>query len=215
MSNNVVDVQSIPMGRESSSSLVVFLQVPSTFLGSASTAKVAGLSTTLNPVIVEYFREPELRPVLRKKASLGIRTKESVFSVLDWSIRADVDEAFDAAVDLLSECGNCLVDGLVYLYLEYPLKSTTQFDLEKKLDVLINGLARSQQLSAEKRLTAISELMSSKSRIVKAAIIDALAMIVNSRNKKRVEGMLKRYASSSEADIYIQNYAKEVLEDLA
>jgi hypothetical protein len=167
-----------------------------------------------DPLIEQYFRyDAKQRLEFRRKTALRIKSFESIFLVLDWSLRGDVDDAYDSAVDLLAECEGVLIGALQYLYLEYSAKGVNQLELETKLDVLINGLARAQRLSAESRLKAVGSLMASKSRIVKVAIIDAFVLLENKRNKKRIRGFLSWFASK-ETDAYIRQYAEDALEDL-
>ena len=90
-----------------------------------------------------------------------------------------------------------------------------RLNLEAKLDLLINGLARAHRLSAESRLKAITALMSCKSRIVKAAIIDAIVILENKRNKKLIKELLNWFASAKETDAYIQQYAEDAIDNLA
>jgi len=161
-----------------------------------------------------FFRlAPEKRLEIRKKTAAQIKSFDAVFTILDWSLRGDITNAYDAAVDLLAECNAILVSALQYFYLEYS-KSVNQIDLDAKLDVLINGIARANKISAEARLRAVIQLAGSKSRIVKAAIIDAASMLVNKRNRKTVKALLSWFSSSKEADSYIRQYAEDALTDL-
>lgn len=168
-------------------------------------------------IVEQYFNsDSEGRLESRKRTAAKIKSFDAVFAVLDWSLRGDVVNAHDAAVDLLAECNVILVSATQYCYLEYSRtnKGGNQLDLDTKLDVLVNGLARASKLSAELRLKAVIQLAGSKSRVVKAAVIDAAAMLVNRRNKKSVQALLQWFTSNKEADQYIRQYAEEVLSDI-
>ncbi|NJL21605.1 MAG: hypothetical protein HC895_13580, partial [Leptolyngbyaceae cyanobacterium SM1_3_5] len=167
--------------------------------------------------IDQYFRSAvEERAELRKKVASKVKSFKAVFAVLDWSLRGDVPDAYAAAVDLLAECNAILISALQYFYLEYPKtpKGISQIDRDTKLDVLINGLARAQKLSAEARLKAVIQMAGAKRRVVKAAVIDAATLLVNRRNKKSVMTLLTWFASNKETDAYIRQYSQDALEDL-
>jgi hypothetical protein len=171
--------------------------------------------TQQDPRIEHYFRSNDQdRLEMRRKVALRVKTFETVFLVLEWGVRGDVHDSYAAAVDLLAECEGILIGALQYLYLEYPRKGTKQLDLETKLDVLIQGLARAHRLSSESRLRAVTALVSSKSRIVKAAIVDAVSALENKRNKRMIKELLSLFSSSRETDTYIRQYAEDALEDI-
>jgi hypothetical protein len=170
-----------------------------------------------NSLIDEYFRlSPINRATVRKRTVAQIKSVSAVFAVLDWSLRGDIANSYDAAVDLLAECGDVLVKSIEYFNLENLrlYRSSNQIDSDTKLDVLINGIARASKLSAATRLKVIIQLSSSKSRMVKAAIIDAAVLLVNQKNKKPISTLLTWFASSKEADDYVRRCAEEALAEI-
>jgi hypothetical protein len=168
-----------------------------------------------DPLIERYFRsDAQGRSESRRTTALRIKTIEAVFLVLEWSQRGDIDYAYDAAVDLLAECEIILLKALQYLYMEYPRAGVNRLKRETQLDALISGLARASRLSFERRLIAITTLMSCESRIVKTAVIDAIAMLEHKKNKKQIRGLLEWFTSAKQIDNYVREYAKEALEDL-
>ena len=230
MTSELIEIQQIqashsPLGEGTTSSIVKPQQVgyyhyaeqPDSLRATTGSFYSESFLALKDPVIDQYFiLAPEARPSIRRKTAARIRSFQAVFTVLDWSLRGDVTDAYDAAVDLLAECNDILIRSLQYLYLEYPKvnKGANQIDLDTKLDVLISGLARASKPSAEARLKVVIQLAASKSRIVKVAVIEAAAMLVNRRTGKSVKALLNWFASDKEADSYIRHCARNALDDL-
>jgi len=218
MNSSVLEIQRIrtPQNRSIGTSSLINSEQIVNLEATSSVYTTRNLSPAQkDPLIENYFRSGfQERISSRRRVALRLKSFDSVFLVLEWSQRGDVDDAYDAAVDLLAECEEVLIGALQYLYLEYPREGRDRARLEIKLDVLISGLARASRLSCESRLRAITALMGCESRIVKTAIIDAIAKLEHKRNKKQVRGILEWFASPNQFDTYVREYAKEALEDL-
>ncbi|MCL1470774.1 hypothetical protein [Argonema antarcticum] len=168
----------------------------------------------LDPLIKEYFlTEPSLRAKRRKLTAQHINSIELVLEVLEWSNKRGVQEAYDGAIDLLSECGQILLKVANTNARGNFSDDKDVLDLEAKWEVLIKGIACAYKIKPEQRFNTITKLIPQQNRrLVKAAIIDALTILQNEISQDKIEIHLAYFASDNESDKYIQKYAKEAME---
>ena len=175
-------------------------------------------------LIHRYFLSslPKQRIHLRKVIASSTKRFRSILKILDFSRQGDVDNAYDAGVDLLAEFDNLSLHDEVYQYLEaigqLLNSSSTQKTIERFEDfweILIKGIACAYKIPAQDRFNLILKISQvSQRRIIKAAVIDALVTISDIDDINQIKGILGRYTSDDEPDSYIRSYAKEAVEDL-
>jgi hypothetical protein len=169
---------------------------------------------TLDLLMKGYFlAEPSDRPRQCKFIAKYLNSVGGILLVLDWSRKKMVKESYDSAVDLLSECGKILLKVIV----NEEITSLLTKDIiayEEKLEVLITGIAFAHSIPSQERLEAITNLIPSSRRLIKAAIIDALLILQDEVNLEILKYHLNSFLSNDEPDEYIRQYAKDALEEL-
>ncbi|HBL57245.1 MAG TPA: hypothetical protein DDZ80_01320 [Cyanobacteria bacterium UBA8803] len=175
-------------------------------------------------LIREYFTSSSAqRAKLRKLIFQKIKLWQSVLAILAWSIRKEVSDAYDGAVDLLAECTDIYFLQSAAQYLESASllwgASSSNIGNWSRLDdsweVLIKGIACAYQIPAQERFKLILNIVQiSNRRIIKAAIIDALVILSDEMDAQAIKNVISRFASLHEADYYIRNYAEEALQGL-
>lgn len=165
-------------------------------------------------LIKEYFiTVPSLRAKRRKFTSQHINSIEAVLQVLEWGNKRGVQEAYDGAIDLLSECGEVLLKVANTNAIDNFSDDKNILAIEEKWEVLIKGIACAYKIKPEQRLDTITKLIPQHNRrLVKAAIIDALTILQNEIFQDEIEIHLAYFASDKEPDKYIQEYAREAME---
>lgn len=169
-----------------------------------------------NLLIREYFiTQPSLRPKLRKFTAKYINSIETVLEILKWSRKKGVQEAYDSAIDLLSECGSILIKLANSDAIERSNENHDHIAIEEEWEVLIKGIACACNLSTEQRFNTITQLISKqKSRLVKASIIDALLIMQDEIKPDTIKKHLAYFLSDNEADEYIRDYAQEAAQEI-
>jgi hypothetical protein len=173
-------------------------------------------------LIREYFlSSPVKRAKLRKLVFQNIKSWLSILAILSWSRRKEISHAYDGASDLLAECADIsfLKDAIQYLETASILTSSINSKLSSLDDlweVLIKGIAYAYQIPVEDRYRVISNLFSaSNTRIIKAAIIDALVILADEINIELIKNSLSQFSSPHEQDLYIRNYAEEAIQEIS
>ena len=159
-----------------------------------------------------FLADPSNRPIQCKYIGRLLNSVEGILLVLDWSRKKTVKEPYDSAVDLLSKCGKILFkvidnESITSLFTEDIIA------YEEKLEVLITGIAFAHRIPSQERLKAITDLIPSSRRIIKAAIIDALLILQDEISFDILKDHLARFLSADELDEYIRQYAKDALEE--
>ncbi len=169
-----------------------------------------------NLLIREYFiTKPSLRPKLRKFTAKYVNSVKIVLDILKWSRKKGVQEAYDSAIDLLSECGSILIKLANSDAIERSTENHNHIAIEEEWEVLIKGIACACNLSAEQRFNTITKLISKqKSRLVKASIIDALLIMQDEIKPDAIKKHLAYFLSDNEADEYIRDYAQEAYQEI-
>jgi hypothetical protein len=175
-------------------------------------------------LIHEYFlnSSAKRRIHLRSVISQLAKSKEAVIKILNLSRRGDIKDAYDAGVDLLAEFKSIEPhsEALDYLgsiaRLTENLPSKTKEKIEDSLEILIQGIACAYKVDAGKRFEQIKKAAEfSQSRLIKAAVIDALVIIAEEiSDVKQIKDYLIRYNPDNESDSYICACAQEAAEDL-
>jgi len=160
-----------------------------------------------------FFAAPSDRPIQCKFIAKYLNSVEGILLVLDWSRKKIVKEPYDSAVDLLSECGKILLK-VISNEVITSLFTKDVIAYEEKLEVLITGIAFAHSISSQERLEAITNLIPSSRRSIKAAIIDALLILQDEVNSYILRYHLARFLYTDELDEYIRQYAKEALKEL-
>jgi hypothetical protein len=159
-----------------------------------------------------FLSEPSDRPIQCKLIAKYLNSVKGILLVLDWSRKKTVKEPYDSAVDLLSECGKILLKVISNEEIT-SLLTRDVIAYEEKLEVLITGIAFAHSIPSQERLEAITNLIPSSRRSIKAAIIDALLILQDEVNSDILKYHLTRFLSKDELDEYIRQYAKEALEE--
>lgn len=171
-------------------------------------------------LIREYFlSSPVKRAKLRKLVFQNIKSWLSILAILSWSRRKEVSDAYDGASDLLAECADIsfLKDAIQYLETASILTSISSqlSSLDDLWEVLIKGIAYAYQIPIEDRYEVISNLFSvSNTRIIKAAIIDALVILADEIDIELIKNSLSQFSSPNEQDLYIRKYAEEAIQEI-
>lgn len=167
-------------------------------------------------LIREYFiAKLSLRAKSRKFTAKYINSIEIVLEILKWSRKKGVPEAYDSAIDLLSECGSILLKVANSDEIEKSNKNHDNIAIQEEWEVLIKGIACAYTLSAQERFNTITKLiLTQKTRLVKAAIIDALLMMQDEINPDAIKEHLAYFLSDHEADEYIRDYAQEAYKEI-
>lgn len=162
-----------------------------------------------NQSIAKYFSgSAEDRNWLRSFIASSTRSIDSIMAILDWSVKPDLVEPYDAAVALLSEFGDVLLKTNDE-FVKEPYHYNDKPDLEEKWEVLIKSIGFAKNISFERRLYAITKLIpNQKRRLIKTAIIDALCSMQDEIGEGLVRMYLSYYASEVEPDEYIRQYAR-------
>lgn len=169
-------------------------------------------------LIREYFlAKPDNRRKLQKHIAQHINSVEAILEILDWSTRSRVQEAYDGAIDLIAECSdvNIILKVVNQKLINYDTNSSNILVLEEKWEVLIKGIAHNQNIPIKQKFSTITHLIpGSKRRLVKTAIIDALLIMQDEVDTNSIKEQLAIFVSSKESDEYIQEYAKEAMEEI-
>lgn len=169
-------------------------------------------------LIREYFlAKPDNRRKLHKHLAKHINSVETILEILEWSTKSHVQEAYDAAIDLLAECsdGNVILKVANQKIINYATNSNNVSATEEKWEVLIKGIACNQNISIKQKFDTITQLIpASKRRLVKTAIIDALSIMQDEVDTNSIKEQLAIFVSSKESDKYIREYAKEAMEEI-
>lgn len=176
-------------------------------------------------LIREYFlSSPSERMKLRKLIFQTIESWLSILAILDWSRRKEILDAYDGASDLLAECANINLfkDTVQYLETTALLRSSSKEDKLSNLDdfweVLIKGISYAHQISVSDRFQLLIGLFPIiKTRIFKAAIIDALVILADEDtiDIEQFKSSLEQFSSPHEQDLYIRSYAEEALQAIS
>lgn len=164
-------------------------------------------------LIKDYFLASHAdRPALCESVASHITTVDEVILVLDWGV-TKTEDYYDAAVDLLGQCGEILIEAIT----SEPIANLLERDAityENELEILITGIALANRIPASKRLEVIASLNPSSRRMVKAAIIDALEHLKDEAEVKSdtLTDCLAVFSADTEPDKYIRQYAKNALE---
>lgn len=165
----------------------------------------------VNPhqAIGKYFlSSTEDRNRLRSYIASSTNSVESILKILEWSVKPDLVEPYDAAVALLSE----LDDVLLRTNEEFIKQLCCCNDvlaLEEKWEVLIRSIAFAESISIEERLYAITKIIPSQSRrLIKSAIIDAIVSMQDDIGEGLVKVYLAYYSSEAEPDEIIRQLAR-------
>lgn len=180
----------------------------------------------------EYFiAKPSYRPKLRHFTAKHINSVEAVLEVLNWSRKKGIQDAYDSAIALLAERGEILLKVAKSMQCSGEVSSpealtsnnaiegsTKQNDIsafEEKWEVLIKSIACARHISPEQKFNTIRNLIPNQTRrLVKAAIIDALLIMQDEIDADSIRRELGYFLSSKELDKYIQDYAKEAMEEI-
>lgn len=182
------------------------------------------LSSDPDLLIREYFlSSPAQRVGLRSLIFQNIKSWLSTRLILLWSIRREVSEAHDGAIDLLSECEDIslLKETAVYLESASLLTVTHKVSLSRLDDfweVLIKGTAYALKIPIQERFNLISGICSLvhqiNRRVIKAALIDALVIFSDEMDADPIYMLLLPFKSSHEPDLYIREYAEDALQEI-
>jgi len=169
-------------------------------------------------LIREYFlAKPDDRSRLQKHIAKHINSVGAILEILEWSTKSRVQEAYDAAIDLIAECSdvNAILKIVNQKLINHATDSSNMPSIEEKWEVLIKGIACNQNIFANQKFHTITQLIPvSKRRLVKTAIIDALLIMHDEVDTNSITEQLAIFASSKESDKYIQEYAKEAMEEI-
>ncbi len=167
--------------------------------------------------IQQYFKSsPQDRKSSRRLAADSIKSPNSVFQVLEWGIKTDICDAYDAAVDLLAESSDVTLEVARFPALEHLI-------LEKKVAILISGIARAKDIPLTERLKVVLQHVQTGKRMVKESIVDALFLLADETTENTVHRdilpVVKFYitwfASDQQPDKFIQRYARDIIDELS
>lgn len=173
------------------------------------------LLTDPDLLIKEYFlAQPSNRKNLRKCIAKRIDTVAAVLEILEWSTKSHVQEPYDGAIDILAECSDVILKVANQKLINFT--TTDIYAQGEKWEVLIKGIACSQNISASRKFNVITNLISetNNSRFVKAAIIDALIIIQDEIDGDSIKSYLTRFLANKQQDKQIQKYASEAIEQI-
>jgi hypothetical protein len=167
----------------------------------------------LDLLIKGYFlADPSDRPIQCKFVAKYLNSVKAILLVLDWSRKKTVEESYDSAVDLFSECGKILLKAIN----NEAITSLATKDIvayEEKLEVLIKGIAFAHNIPSQEKLEAITKLIPISRRLIKTVIIDALLILQDEVNIDILKNHLASFLSAEELDEYVIQYAKDALEE--
>lgn len=167
----------------------------------------------LDSLIQGYFlADPSNRPKQCKNIGRYLNSVEGILLVLDWSRKKMIKEPYDSAVDLLARCGKILLKVIDNESIT-DLFTKDIIAYEEKLEVLITGIAFAHSIPPQERLTAITSLIPSSRRVIKAAIIDALLILDDEVSSDILKYYLAKFLSTDEIDEYIRQYANDALKE--
>ena len=176
-------------------------------------------------MIRRYFLDASLkqRILLRKIIAREAKHYNSILKILDFSRQGDVEDAYDAGVDLLAEFDTLELYDQAFQYLDAISQLVGQSSNQKTIrrledfwEILAKGISCAYKVSAEKRFELIGKIsMGSQRRLVKTAVIDALVTIADDmEDVQPIKNFIGRYTSEHELDNSVRDYAQEALEDL-
>lgn len=198
----------------------------STSLSGSKTTSVDSLFLSSDPdfLIWNYFRSsPTHRVTLREFVFPNIKSWLSIRLILAWSNRKEIPDAYSAAVDLLAECANITFFEETAKYLEAAslLAASNAISLVKLdnfWEVFIKGVSYASKISPENRLQLIANLCPTvhriNRRVIKAALIDALIVLLDDTSTERVYSLVSFFVSDFESDMYVREYAEEALQEI-
>lgn len=159
--------------------------------------------------IRRYFEgNAEERDWLRNFIASSTRSVESILKILEWSIKPDLIEPYDAAIALLSKFGDVLLRANDE-FLEHSSRIETSGCVEEKWEILIRSIAFAEHISFERRLYAITEAIpNQQSRLIKSAIIDALVSMQDDIGEGLIGVYLAYYSSEAEPDEVVRQLAR-------
>ena len=176
-------------------------------------------------MIRRYFLDASLqqRILLRTIIAREAKHYNSILKILDFSRKGDVQDAYDAGVDLLAEFDTLELHDRAFEYLDSISHFVGQTSSQKTIrqledfwEILAKGISCAYQVPACERFELISKIsISSQRRLVKTAVIDALVTIADDmEDVQPIRNFIGRYTSEHESDSYVCDYAQEALEDL-
>jgi hypothetical protein len=167
-------------------------------------------------VIQEYFKSsPERRKDLRQLVAYSVKSTNSVLEVLESSIKTDVRDAYNAAVDLLAKSSDVTLEVARYPMLEHLIS-------EKKVATLISGIARASHIPVTERLKVVLQNVQTGKRMIKESVVESLFLLadeaiensLNSNILPIVKFYLSWFASDKQPDKFIQRYARDIIDEL-
>jgi len=166
-------------------------------------------------VVREYFlAKPSRRINFIKAAAQKISSTTMVLEVLDWSTKAGIQEAYDAGVNLIAKCSNIILDVANQQLINFSSNNWNEaFVADEKWEILLKGIACSENINQERKLETISSLITQTNRrAVKAAIIDSLLILEGEFDFNVIKEYLDYFLSDTEPDEYIREYAQDAIE---
>lgn len=163
------------------------------------------------------------RAKLRQKYAENIKSEKNIFQILKLGNTYDIQDAYDAAVDLVAECHDEILIKAIDIATHQYLFQASQEQVrawEKNWEILIKGLALSSTVQPHEKLSLILRLFLSDgndrlTRLMKTAIVDALLNLEDEIGADIITTIIERFSSEKrESDEYIRDYAREAIEDL-
>jgi len=168
----------------------------------------------------EYFaKSPSQRIALKDKYAIALRNPLTMLELLELSQNPEIQDAYDGAIVLLAECSEsrlrtAIVNVSSYYFLASPSSIT---NWKRKLEILIKGFACASSVDSYKKLNVLNIFRKEHgklTRLIKAAIIDALTILEDQGDTIEIREYLQFFTSEPEKDDYIRQYAQEALGDL-
>ena len=193
------------------------------------TATLHSYNTDPDLFIREYFlSSSDITVKTRKNIARNIKSLRPFIEILKWTVSNKARDAHDKGLDLLTEINDIklLIDACTYLEttneLLMNLNDTKKFfRLDLLWEILIKCIAYSHKIPLLERLELLNRLYLTvlgnraiNRRIIKASLIDAFMSFSDEISTDSIEIKIKEFASLSEKDQYIRNYAKEALQEL-
>ena len=136
-----------------------------------------------------------------------------ILNILKQGVECRIQNAYDNAINALSEYDNILVSVLQNSFFIQSINSN-QTTAEEKWEIFIKGIACATKISYQDRFDAIIKLYGMlNSYLVKTAAIDALLMLDDGININSIGDCLARYSTNWESNEIVRKYAEEALAD--
>lgn len=166
-----------------------------------------------------FFSSSAQRCASRKVIIQHIKSLKSIFEILSRGASGKARDSYDGAVNLLAEIDSFelfknasqAAQKAYLLMLEDP--SNWNF-AESFLEILIKAIACAYKINANQRLQLLRDILpQADRRMIKASMIDALALISDEANLDSVKATIEQFVSDQ--DQYICDYAVAALQDIS